>query len=87
MVRGVLKDNGMIQPLDPLPPEWIAGHEVRIDEFDEAEFTPEELQKWFADLDELGKGIDPEDWDRMDQAIKEIRLQGKEETRRQMGLK
>ena len=83
MVRAILKD-GMIQPLDPLPLGWGEGRELRVEEVEEFESTPAELEQWSADLNELAKDINPENSERIDKAIEEIRRNGKEEMRRQI---
>jgi hypothetical protein len=82
MVRAVLK-NGVICPLEPLPPEWTEGWELAIQGVGSPELSPEELNKRFQELDALCKDMDLEDERRRHEAIAKMRRQakGREEVR------
>jgi hypothetical protein len=92
MPRAVLK-NGVIHPLEPLPPEWADGKELMveaasIDEDDvhdpvrDAEFA----DRWFNEMERLCADSTPEEEAALQAALDEIRRQGKELMRKEMGL-
>jgi len=83
MPRAVLH-NGVIYPIDPLPPDWADGKELVV-----AEGPPEsseELDRWFAELERLCAESDPEDEQRLQSALDEAKAQAKVFVKRQMGL-
>jgi hypothetical protein len=63
MIRAILK-SGEILPLDPLPPEWTDGCELAVQPVGSSSPTPAAKN---------GEEIDPEDDDRLQQAIARIR--------------
>lgn len=81
MPRAVVK-NGVIIPLDPLPPEWADGRELWVDEVaDQIHMeTTNDSNHENPPIQE-----DPEDDDRLTEAIARIRQQAKSMARRQMG--
>lgn len=58
MPRAVLK-NGVITPLEPLPPEWADGRELRVESADEDE--DQDIDAWFAELQAMVAQNDPAD--------------------------
>ena len=83
MWRGLLM-NGVIHPLEPLPPEWEDGQEATIEAAGPDD--PEAIERWAREMDALCADIDPEDCARMQAAIDEQRREAKEWMRRHMGL-
>jgi hypothetical protein len=82
MPRAVLK-NGVIVPIDPVPPEWTDGRELWVEEV--AETIPRE-NKNCPGHENLAISEDPEDDKRLTEAIARIRQQAKSMARRQLGL-
>jgi hypothetical protein len=83
MPKAVLK-NGIIYPLEPLPPEWPEGQQLRVEaSFDEED---EDLDTWYRELQALVAQNDPNDWASVEQAIKTANEQAKALVRKQMGL-
>ena len=86
MPKAILK-NGVFQPLEPLPPEWRDGQEVRIELADaQRELSPEEFERSWRELEDLCAQADPEDDERMMQTMAESNRRAKEWMRRHMGL-
>lgn len=85
MPRAVLRE-GMIYPLDPLPPDWVDGLELQVEVAEELQDSPEEIDRRFEKLEELVAQIDPEDHRRLEAALAEADAQAKEYVRREMGL-
>jgi len=83
MPRAIVKD-GMIYPIEPLPADWTDGHEVTVE--DAKPDSPEAIDKWYAELEELARQIDPEDHRRLEEALAEADRQAKAQVRREMGL-
>jgi hypothetical protein len=83
MPRAVLK-NGVIVPLEPLPPEWTDGKELWVEE--PSADTPEEIDRWYEELEAMCAVGDPEDDARLQAALDEVRREAKEQMRREMGL-
>jgi len=92
MPRAILR-NGQIQPIDPLPPDWKDGTKLSIeavqssDEDDmEAKGDSFNAKQWLREMKDLCADADPEDDARLQAAIDQIRRQGKEIMRKEMGL-
>lgn len=84
MPRAVLR-NGLIYPIDPLPPGWTDGQELILKAVEQpgsdAATTDESLQE----IEALAAEIDPEDDRRLPQLLTEIRREAKERARREAG--
>jgi len=83
MVRAILED-GVIRPLERLPPHWTEGQELLIDEAGVP--SPQELEVWSREVEELAAAIPPEDFELLDEALAEADREAKSYVRRQMGL-
>jgi hypothetical protein len=83
MVRAILED-GVIRPLENLPTHWAEGQELVIDEASAP--SPQELDAWSREVDELAAEIPPEDFERLDEALAKADREAKSYIRRQMGL-
>ena len=86
MIRAVFKA-GTIEPLDPVPPDWSDGLELRVE--------PAELDDRLQDIDLAYQELesvcsqmpdDPEDDQRLETALAEADRIAKEQVRREMGL-
>lgn len=95
-VRVTVKD-GILKPLEPLPPDWQDGDSFRIQrtsEFDTSEEVEqwekppsnEELDAWMAEMEKGARAISPEDHVAFLQAIEEHRQEAKQQVRREWGL-
>lgn len=86
MLRAVLK-NGLIHPLDPLPPEWTDGRELQVNDAQEQNESPEAIDRWFRRLQALEPPLDdPKEIEKMQVFLAEIRRQDREIGRRKAGL-
>ena len=47
MIRAVVQ-NGVIRPLDPIPPYWVERHHVIVEDASSA--PDEDLDAWYAEL-------------------------------------
>jgi hypothetical protein len=81
----VLK-NGVICPLDPLPPEWTDGRELQVEDAQETDDSPEAIDERFDELEASAAQVDDEDWKRMQAALDKMHHEAKEWVRREMGL-
>ncbi len=84
MPKAVLK-NGMIYPLEPLPPEWTEGQELRVEAVADDD-EDQDIDAWYQELQTLVAQNDPNDWACVEQAIKAADEQAKALVRKQMGL-
>ena len=84
MPKAVLK-HGVICPLEPLPPEWADGRELRVESaVDDDE--DRDLDAWYGELNALVAPNDVNDCVRMEQAIQAADEQAKALVRKQTGL-
>ncbi|HEV3078817.1 MAG TPA: hypothetical protein VGY66_03535 [Gemmataceae bacterium] len=83
MPRAVLK-NGLIYPVEPLPPEWAEGQELEVQEVQDG--TPSGLEQWYQELEGMAAQNDEEDFARLEAALKEAHDLAKEQMRMKMGL-
>jgi hypothetical protein len=83
MIRAIVRD-GMIRPTDPMPPEWINGQQVIVED---AQPTPaEDLDEWYRELKELGPAqYKPGEWETVQSILREADEQAKAVVRQQMG--
>jgi hypothetical protein len=84
MTRAVLK-NGMICPIDALPPEWHEGQTLRIEAMID-EDDSSDIDTWLRELDEMVAENDPADLARVEESIRLADEQAKAIVRKQMGL-
>jgi hypothetical protein len=86
MIRAVIH-SGVIQPLEPLPPDWQDGHEVIVD--DPKERSPsgmDDTDSWAEDMKTLTAELnDPEEWQEIEAALAEADRQNKALLRKEMG--
>jgi hypothetical protein len=84
MIRAIVQ-NGLIHPLDPIPPDWVEGHQVIVEDASSAPI--EDLEGWYRELLKLGPAeYEPGEWARVQAILIEADEQAKAVVRRQMGL-
>ena len=84
MPKAVLKD-GVICPLEPLPPEWEDGRELRVESAAE-EDDDQDIDAWYRELEGLVAQNDPSDCARVEQNIRIADELAKALVRKEMGL-
>lgn len=77
--------DGRIQALEPLPPDWIEGQELVVEDPDSAE-SGAEIDRWAKEFEESTAKIPAEEHDRLDRARENIERESKDAVRRQWGL-
>jgi hypothetical protein len=82
MLKAVLRQ-GVIVPLEPLPPEWEEGVTLEVAR---AAAPPVDIDAWARAMMEACADSDAEDEATMRRAIDEHRQQAKAQMRREMGL-
>ena len=85
MVRAVI-NRGEVQPVDPLPDDWLEGQALKIEAADEREPSAAEIQRDFTLLANLCSSSEPDDEERLEQALAEARRMAKDQMRREMGI-
>jgi hypothetical protein len=75
--------NGVIVPLEPLPPEWEEGAPLEVARADE---PPVDIDNWAMRMNQLCAESSREDEEAMLRAFEEHRKQAKIQVRREMGL-
>ena len=86
MLKAVLR-NGVIVPLEPLPPEWHDGQELNVEPAPAAADEPDvDSDEYWRQLDALAAQITKEDERTLDAALAEADRIAKEQVRREMGL-
>ena len=84
MIHAIYKD-GQIQPIDEIPDDWQDGQELVVEQSQPSD-DPEEIERWFEQLQRLAAEVPDEDHDRVMAALEEQKRVGKEMMRREMGL-
>jgi hypothetical protein len=82
MLKAVLRQ-GVIIPLEPLPPEWEEGAALEVAKSDA---PPLDIDCWVKSMDQLCADSTASDELAMQGAIEEHRQQAKAQTAREMGL-
>jgi len=85
MPRAVLK-NGLIYPLEPLPPEWADGKEVQFEEASQPAQDSADIDEWYRELEAMVAQNDPKDWERVEEALRRADEKAKAQMPRDMGL-
>ena len=87
MIHAVVK-NGVIQPLEALPPNWQDGHKVVVQDLEARSANgAEDFDTWSEDMKTLTAALnDPEEWQQIEAALTEADRQSKARVRREMGL-
>jgi hypothetical protein len=78
MPRAIFK-NGMIYPLEPLPPEWSDGRELLVEDAQEPDESPEAIDKWYQELQAMEPPLkDPKEIEQFQTFLSEIRQRDRE---------
>jgi len=83
-IRAILRQ-GIIQPVEPLPPDWTDGQELVVEE-PHADGTQAEISQWAQELETAAAQIPAEEHDRFLKALEEVEKESKEAVRKQWGL-
>ncbi len=88
MIRAVVQ-NGMIQPLEPLPPNWADGREVVVGDLtDQPSKGVADVDTWAHDMDALTASLnDAGEWAELEVVLAEADRQSKASVRRDMELR
>jgi hypothetical protein len=82
-IRAVI-EQGIIRPLEPLPPDWVDGQELRI-EAAEDEDGGEALDTWSQEMDALTANLyPPEEGAQIEETLREADQQAKAWVRHEM---
>jgi hypothetical protein len=85
MVKAVV-EHGTVRPLEPLPPEWRDGQELKIEPSDIREMSAEEIERDFKILESLCASSESADEVQLEHALRESDRTAKELVRREMGI-
>lgn len=86
MIRAIVRD-GVIRPVDPLPPEWGEGQELIVNEVESDSLERAELEAWHHELQALGPArYEPGERERIEAMLVDADEQAKAVIRRDMGL-
>ena len=83
-IKAVLR-HGVIQPVEPLPPDWADGQELLIEEPKVSCAAEAEINQWARDMDAATAQIPAEEHERFLNALDEIERESKEAVRKQWG--
>jgi hypothetical protein len=83
-IKAVLRQ-GVIQPVEPLPPGWGEGQELVVEE-PAASRADAEIGQWAQEMDAATAQIPAEEHERFLKALDEIERESKEAVRKQWGL-
>lgn len=83
MIKAVL-ENGVIRPVEPLPPDWRDGQELVV----EADVVPDaaDVDRWADELEAASRAIPDEEHDRFMRALEVGEKESKDAVRRAWGL-
>jgi hypothetical protein len=87
MIRAMVQ-NGIIQPLEPLPASWRDGQEVVVEDAAvQSANAADDFDQWAEDMKQLTADLsDPEEWAQIEAALAEADRENKALVRREMGL-
>ena len=80
-IRAIMRD-GMIQPVEPIPPGWVDGQDLVIEE-PQADRAAAEIAQWAQELDAATAQIPAREHERFLRALDEIERESKEAIRKQ----
>ena len=84
MPRAILKD-GVIYPLDPLPPNWRNGMELRVEDAQSLVQGSDEIDHKFRELEEAVRQIDPKNFAEFEAALQEADRIAKAKVKQEIG--
>jgi len=77
-IKAVIQ-NGRIEPLEPLPKDWLEGQEVVVES--EVPQTAREIDQWSSELEAAAARVPAADHKRFMEALDEIERESKEAMR------
>jgi hypothetical protein len=85
MIKAIIEE-GVIRLLEPLPPTWVEGQELRVEAVGERVPT-ESADPWAQEMAALASRLDrPEEWADLEESLKDADAQAKAWMRGRMGL-
>ncbi len=84
MIKAILQD-GRIQPLEPLPKDWVDGQELVI-EPPESDLQHAHIREWSQELEAAAVQLSAEEHDRFQKALEGIERESKTAVQREWGL-
>ena len=82
MTIGAILRDGVIRPVEPLPPGWLDGQEMVVEE-PQADRAAAEIAQWAQELDAATAQIPAQEHERFLRALDEIERESKEAVRKQ----
>lgn len=82
-IKAVLRQ-GVIQPIEPLPADWVEGQELVVEE-PRAVGADDEVGRWAREMDAAVAQIPAEEHDRFLHAVDEIERESKDAVRKEWG--
>jgi len=83
-IKAILR-NGLIQPVEPLPPDWTEGQELVVED-PEVAVAASEVEQWSREIEAAAAKLPAEEHDRFRRAMDDIERESKETVRREWGL-
>lgn len=83
-IKAILR-HGVIQPIEPLPPDWTDGQELVVEEPNPPR-ADTEISQWAKEMDAATAQIPAEEHERFLKALDEIERESKEGVRKQWEL-
>lgn len=75
-IKAIIEE-GMVRLLEPLPPAWVEGQELRVEAVGEAVST-EPADPWAREMASLASQLDrPEEWAELEAALEDADVQAK----------
>lgn len=84
-IKAVLR-HGVIEPVEPLPPDWREGQELVVEE-PKADRADAEINQWAQEMDAATAQIPAEEHERFLSALDEIERESKDAVRKQWGIR
>lgn len=82
-IRAVLRD-GVIQPVEPLPPDWTNGQELIVEE-PKRDPEDQEINQWARELDAAAAQIPAEEHEKFLEALEQVERESKDAVRKRWG--
>ena len=83
-IKAILRQ-GVIEPVEPLPPDWAEGQELLIKEPQTSQ-PDAQISQWAQEMDAATAQIPAEEHERFLTALEEIERESKDAIRKQWGI-
>jgi hypothetical protein len=74
-IKAIVRD-GRIEPLEPLPADWLDGQELVVEQPEPSD-DPAEIERWAKELEESTAKIPPEEHERFERAMEQFEWESK----------